>query len=753
MRTFTIVAILLFIPFSHLLAQQTASVSGYVSDSQNGETLIAANVALEGTKKGTSTNTSGYYTITNVQPGAYNLVVSYIGYQSYSQKVSLEPGENLRLDIELTPQGVQMDEIVVESEVDKEEQRNIGVAQVQTELIKEVPSVFEADVFRSVQLLPGVKAASDFSSGLYIRGGSPDQTLILLDRTTVYNPTHFFGFFSTFNPDAVKDVRLYKGGYPAEYGGRLGSVLTIYNKDGNRNEFSGSASVGLLASRFSIEGPFKKGSYMLAVRRSTLEPLLAALRQSQDNIPESFYFLDLNGKVNVDADPNNKFSLAFYSGIDNLLFPFSEDASIKLNYGNQTVSSTWTHIFSNKVFSHFTVTGSRYFNFPSFNIATTPFERSNNIYDFSVKGDIEYHPNDRHSVSTGIWSGIMTLKVQDTFDGEDTFSSRIQSNYLSVYAQDEWAITNQLDLTAGLRLNGFSEGNYWKLAPRLSLEYRPIEEIRLQAAYGRYNQFLTLISNEAFSGFDTWLTTDNGVQPAYGDQYVLGAKTQPWEGYGIDMELYYRTMEDLFDLNPFIPDVAGLDYAELFRFGTGYAYGVELKFERQIGRLTGFMGYTFSVSRRKYPGFNTPVGKPQNARFFPPKYDRKHDVNLVMNYRLSERWKASAVFNYSTGQAYTKPLGRTLAFDYPTESQPLDVLVIGKVNASRLPAYHRLDVGFTRSGSFFGLGDAQWQFQLINVYSRRNIWFYNYDFDENPIEREDVTMLPILPNISYTVNF
>ncbi|MDZ7690738.1 MAG: TonB-dependent receptor [Balneolaceae bacterium] len=492
---------------------------------------------------------------------------------------------------------------------------------------------------------------------------------------------------------------------------------------------------------------------MLAVRRSTLEPILAVLQQSQENIPESFYFLDLNGKVNYDANSNNKLSLAFYSGTDDLVFPFADDASIKLNYGNQTVSSTWTHIFSNKVFSNFTVTGSRYFNFPSFNIAETPFKRSNNIYDFSVKGDIEYQPNDRHSVSTGFWSGIMTLKIQDVFDGQNTFNSRIQSNYTSVYAQDEWEISDQFELTAGLRLNGFSEGNYWELAPRISLEYQPVQQVRLQAAYGRYNQFLTLISNEAFSGFDTWLTTDDGVEPAYGDQFVLGAKTLPWEGYGLDLEVYYRTMRDLFDLNPFIPDVAGLDYPELFRFGKGHAYGTELMFERRAGRLTGFLGYTFSVSRRKYPGFNTPIGQPQNARFFPPKYDRKHDINLVMNYQLSQRWDVSAVFNYSTGQAYTKPLGRTQAIDFPTESQPLDALIIGKVNASRLPAYHRLDVGFNRSGSFFGLGDAEWQFQLINLYSRRNVWFYNFNVEENPIEREEVTMLPILPNISYTVNF
>ncbi|MDZ7690739.1 MAG: TonB-dependent receptor [Balneolaceae bacterium] len=225
MRIFSLTILIYALQVLPALAQEPASINGYVTDSETGETLIAANIALEDTRKGTSTNTSGYYTITNIEPGTYNVIVSYIGYQNYRQEISLASGEYLRLDIELTPEGVQMEEIVVESQGEKEEQKNIGVAQVQTELIKEVPSVFEADVFRSIQLLPGVKAASDFSSGLYIRGGSPDQTLILLDRTTVYNPTHFFGFFSTFNPDAVKDVRLYKGGYPAEYGGRLGSVL------------------------------------------------------------------------------------------------------------------------------------------------------------------------------------------------------------------------------------------------------------------------------------------------------------------------------------------------------------------------------------------------------------------------------------------------------------------------------------------------------------------------------------------------
>ena len=502
-----LLAVIFLLPYA-LFAQQSASINGYVSDAQTGETLISANIAIQDSRKGTSSNTSGYFSLQNIDPGSYTIIATYVGYQQYEQEITLKPGQSRRLDIKLQPAGVQLEEVVVESEREQEEQRDIGIAQLQTQLINDLPSVGQTDVFRSLQLLPGVKAASDFSSGLYIRGGSPDQTLILLDRTTVYNPSHFFGFFSTFNPDAVKDVRLYKGGYPAQYGGRLGSVLTIYNKDGNRNEFQGSVTMGLLSSRASVEGPFDNGngSYMFAVRRSTLEPALAILQNTTENIPESFYFLDLNGKLNYNAGTNDKVSLAFYTGSDNLNFPFATDAGIDLNYGNQTLSSTWTHIFSDKVFSNFTLTGSRYFNYPSINLASTPIDRSNNIYDFSLKGDIEYLPNSDHEISSGFWIGNLTLKLQDSFDGEETFSSRIQTQYGSLYLQDKWDINEQWIATPGLRLEGFTEGQYVRLEPRMSLEYRPTNRIRLQAAYGRYNQFLTLISNEAFTGFDVWRT-------------------------------------------------------------------------------------------------------------------------------------------------------------------------------------------------------------------------------------------------------
>lgn len=735
-------------------AQSSSSINGYITDSETGETLISANIALLEINRGTSTNTSGYYSITNITPGTYTLVASYIGYRQFEQEVELTGDETQRIDIEMIPAGVELEALVVESQAEREEQRNIGTTQISTELIKNLPPVIEPDVFRSVQLLPGVKAANDFSSGLYVRGGSPDQTLILLDETTVYNPSHFFGFFSTFNPDAVKDVRLYKGGYPASYGGRLGSVLTVFNKDGNRNETRGSVSLGLLASRISAEGPTGSGSWMLAFRRSTLEPVLAVLRGTTDNVPDSFYFYDINGKLNFDATDNDRLSLAFYTGTDKVLFPFGEDASIGLNYGNRTISGQWRKILSDKLFLKTTATGSRYFNNPEFSIAGTQFERTNNVYDFSLKSDLQYTPNEKHTISTGFWAGNLILRFNDSFDNQETSANRIQSRYASFYLQDEWKPANRWILNGGVRLNRFSEGDYLRLAPRLSAEFRPNSKIRLQAAYGRYYQFLTLITNEAFSGFDLWLTTDEGVPPAYGDQFVLGAKTIPFEGYGLDIEFYYRTMRDLFELDPFTGDAAGLDYRDLFRFGDGFAYGAELFFEKQVGRLTGFVGYTFGVTRRKFPGFNTDItmSNPE-ARFYPPKYDRLHDANIVLNYRLSQRWSTSAVFSYGTGQAYTEPLGRTEFPGVPWGNMDRESFTIGRLNASRLPSYHRMDVAFSRAGNFFGLGEAEWSFQIINIYSRRNTWFYNYDFDENPVERTEVTLLPILPSLSYTVNF
>ena len=490
---------------------QPAAVHGTVRDAASGETLIQATVLAEGFGTGAATNAQGFYAIAGLPAAEVTLVASFVGYEAVRRTVTLAPGERRTVDFALRPAGIEGGEVIVESEAPLEEEKAIGVQQVPIRLIQQIPSAVENDLFRALQMLPGIKAANDFSSSLYIRGGSPDQTLILLDETTVYNPSHFFGFFSTFNTDAIKDVRVFKGGYPAEYGGRLGSVIDVHNRDGNRNALDGKLSLGLLASRVNAEGPVRigaaRGSWFLALRRSTLEPLLAALRETEDFVPDGFYFFDANGKLNLDLSPRDRLSVAGYAGVDDVDFPFAESARFTLRYGNRTGSARYTRIFSDRVFTTLRLTTSRYFSFPEANVAGTVLRQRNTIDDVSVKGDVEWLARPSVELKGGFWGGRLTLRLNNRFDGQETLDSRIASTYAAGYAQARLRPTPAWTVTAGLRANAFSSGGYLHLEPRLEVARAFGERVLVQAAYGRYYQHLSLVSNEAFSGFDTWVTT------------------------------------------------------------------------------------------------------------------------------------------------------------------------------------------------------------------------------------------------------
>lgn len=752
-----VLATLLLLGLAPEARAQTASVSGTVRDAASGETLILANVVIEGTTQGASTNAQGFYSLAGIPAGEVTLVASYVGYEPSRQTLILEPRQRQRVDFSLTPSAMAAGEVVVEAQVPLGEERAIGLQEIPIRLIQQIPSAVEDDLFRSLQLLPGMKPASDFSSRLYIRGGSPDQTLILLDQTTVYNPTHFFGFFSTFNVDAIKDVRVWKGGYPAEYGGRLGSVIDVYNRDGNRNRYAGRVSLGLLASRASAEGPLRiggrEGAWFVAGRRSTLEPLLAAFRQTEENLPESFYFYDFNAKVNLDLSPNDRLSIAGYAGLDDVVFPFAENARFDLRYGNQTGSLRYTRIASDRIFLTLRATGSRYANFPSALIAGTEFGRENIITDLSLKGDVEWIASRDIGLKGGFWGGQMNLSLEDRFDRRTTFASRIESRYASAYGEITWK-PRPWNLVAGVRTQYFSNGAFFRLEPRLAAERYFSDRVVLQAAYGRYYQFLALISNEAFTGFDVWVTSDTGVPPAYGDQFTIGLKTRPTDRYSFDVEAYYRTLRDLFELDPRIQDASGVDYPNLFRFGEGYAAGLELLLERRRGRVTGFVGYTLGITQRRFAGaggepFNPdPVtGEPQ---LYSPKYDRLHDLSAVANYDLGRRWSLTGAFVYATGQAFTRVTGHYQVGTLPGADS--GTIVTSGYNRARLPPYHRMDLGVTRTGRFFGIGDFEARVQAINIYSRRNLWFYFLDRSENPIALNPVRQLPLLPNLSLTVD-
>ncbi len=741
-------------------AQDPGTISGYVRDATTGETLLQANVIVQGTGRGAATNNDGYYTIQDLSPGTYTLLFSYVGYRTRTDTVQLSAGEERRLDVALSPADVQGEEVVVTGEQGGQ-RPSLGVDEVETALIEQLPAVLQPDVFRTLQLLPGVKTASDYSSNLYIRGGSPGQNLVLLDGTPVYNPTHFFGFFSTFNPDAIKDVQLYKGAYPATYGGRLGGVVDIRNKDGNRRGTTGGLSAGLLASRAYLEGPYggtgesANGSYMVAVRRSTLEPVLAALRSTgTEGIPDAFAFYDVNAKINYDAGPDDQLSLALYGGQDRLDLQFQEAGRFDIDYGNQTFSANWTHLFGNQVFSTLQVTGSRYRSTPVATIANTQFEQTNGVNDLSVNADVEYTPNATHALKGGAQWSTLSFELREAFDDSLRFDQDLRGQQAALYLQDTYTPTDAWTVEAGLRGSYFSRGDFWRVSPRLSVEYAVSPSVRLQAAYGRYHQYLTLETSQLFTGFDTWLMTDRGVPPSASDQLAVGITAQVGRAWRAEIEAYGRTLSDLFREDPFSRDEAGVPYAERFQFGTGRAYGLEVLLRRQSGRLTGLLSYTLGRTERRFPNLNESAdGTPQ---YYTPKYDRTHDLTVVGNYRLSDAWRLTGTFSYSTGQPYTRPAQQYRLQDDPTQARSEERTVLrSPFNAARLPAYHRLDIGATRSGSLFGVAEYKLRLQLINAYARRNVWFYQYDSpDDGTLERNTIPQIPVpIPNLSFSLTF
>lgn len=737
---------------------QEATVRGTITDARSGEPLALANVMIEGTAIGTSADAGGRYLLRQVPPGEVVLVVSHVGYAPSRRRLRVAPGEAASADFALRPADFEPGELVVEAEVPLREERALGLQQMPIQLVRRIPSAIEDDLFRSLQLLPGVKTASDFSSRLFIRGGSPDQTLILLDRTPVYNPSHFFGFFSIFNIDAIEDVRVWKSAYPVRYGGRLGSVIDVTTRGAERARFGGGVSVGLLASRLRAEGPVRlagiPGGVFVAARRSTLEPLLAALRQLEDNIPESFYFYDLNARLDLEPGPGHRLTASFYTGLNDVVFPFAEGARFDLVYGNRLGTLRYRRIFLDRLVADVQASASRYWSYPFAEVAGTSFERENTITDLSLRADAEWLGSDRLTVRGGVAAGSLSRRLNDRFDGRPTLQATTANAYGSAYAEAAWERAPWV-LTGGMRAEYFSRGGYLRFGPRVSVERYLGENVLLQAAYGRYHQFLSLVSNEVFTGFDVWVTAAEGVPPAFGDQFTLGIKTRPGPAYAVDVELYYRTMRDLFELDPRLQDLVGVEYPDLFRTGEGYAAGFEVLLERRRGALTGFVAYTLGVTQRRFVGPRGEAFNPDPVtgapRLFSPKFDRRHDLAVVANYELGRGWSLTGAFVYASGQAYTRVSGHYAVPTLP--GVDAGVVVTTGFNRARLPAYHRLDLGLTREGRLLGVADYELRIQAINAYSRRNMWFYFLDQRSNPIELRPARQLPILPNISFSVDF
>ncbi|MCA9726881.1 MAG: TonB-dependent receptor [Candidatus Eisenbacteria bacterium] len=716
-----------------------ATVSGFVRSASSGEALDFANVFLRGTPYGDMANEKGYYVITGVPAGSYEIAFSFMGYALETQEMVLTEDQELSLSVELTPNPIQMEEFEVKAG-ESDLLLQTSKVTLRTSELTTIPKVGEADLFRAVQSLPGVATLSDFSSGLYVRGGSADQNLILLDDVDVYNPSHLFGFFSTFNVDAVKTVDLQKSGYPARYGGRLSSLLDVRNRDGNRKEYQGVGRVSLIASSATVEGPWSKGSWMLSGRHTYIEPLA---RAADVDFPYKFY--DVHGKLNYDLARGDHTSVSLFRSRDRLDWD-RKTLDLLLDWGNDTGSIQWTHLFNPRLFSHFTVGGSSFTSTGEIAFQDFAFRLRNEVRDWAMKGNLSYTPSADHLIDFGFEGKALDFDFVRAAGEEQELRFAYQGTYAALYGQDSWRLSPRWQIQPGLRLEYYSEGDYFRLGPRLSVRRKINETTAVHATYGRYYQFLNLVSEEGASFADMWFPVDRTLDPGRADHYIFGVDLGPYDAFDLSVEVYYKDYLNLVEFSEefgrsLIDENATLD--EAFDTGNGSAYGGELYLRNHVGGFDGWIGYAYGKSQRTIQGFNY-------GREYDPQYDRRHAVTIMQSRSLGRGWMLQTNFRYGSGQPTTLAAGRYTVRDIT--GREYDVALPGEYHGYRLPDFHRLDIGISRAWHPKGL-TVEPSLEIINVYNHENVYLRQYDLTKNPAEYEDVTMLPFLPTVGVSVRF
>ena len=728
----------------------SAIISGFVKDSASGETIIGATVRVRTLKLGAITNKSGFFSL-HLPSGVPVLIeVSSLGYRTWKLTVTLQPDEQRKFTILLPVQSMTGEDITVESSEERERQEpQVSRISITPKEVQDLPKIGQGDLFRILQFLPGVQTSSEISSGLYIRGGSPDQNLILLDGSVLYNPSHFFGFFSTFNPDAIKDVELIKGGFPAEYGNRLSAVLNVTDIEGDRNQTQGKVDLGLISSSATIQTPVGTGALVLAGRRTYIDALLNVTGLTQSLGLPDYYFYDLNAKLTQNPSPNDKIVFSGYYGSDNLTFSANTAVNnIALQYGNRAGGAEWTHVFGSELFTNLDLSASNFNSVFTIGSSAQPFNWTNAIDNYTARASIDYFPNPEHNIQSGIEATAYktTLLIQA---GTNPPNANVDLTpfYGAAYVQDEWKpamsgyVDDPLAIMGGLRVDQISSNPEIGIDPRLSARYILTPAITLKASAGIYHQYLKLATNDIIPIFDIWLPDDNTQPPEKAFQYVLGISTVPFENYTLDVEGYYKDMKNLVELQPNVRTGSTLN--DIFFVGNGTAYGVEFFLQKQVGKLTGWLGYTLAWTWRTFPQIN-------NGQPFPPTYDRRNDFDLVATYHLNDRWTIGATFTYGTGQAYTQITA--LAPDAENEGRaiPID----GNMNALRLAPYNRLDLSATYAFGFFSdKRNAEFDFDIFNAYDHRNVWISTVDQSTNPATITYVKLLPILPTFGISVSF
>lgn len=758
--------------FSKSQAQTAYTISGIISDKETGETLIGATVKLEGKKQiGTVSNPYGFYSI-SIPAGEYEMTISYIGYSSVTQKLRIE--KDMKVNFQLIA-STQLQEVVVNAERRNENisSPQMGIEKLNVKDIKNIPVLFgERDILKTIQLLPGISFAGEGNSGFYVRGGSSDHNLILLDEAPVYNASHLLGFFSTFNSDAVKDVTVYKGGMPAQYGGRLASVLDIRMNDGNKNDYTAEGGIGLISSKLKLEGPIAKGksSFMLSGRR-TYADMFLALSPDSTLRGNKLYFYDFNAKTNFIIDNRNTIFVSGYFGRDRL---YVKNA-FGFDWGNATATVRWNHIYSNKLFGNTSLIYSNYDYRIESLLEDNDFKVSSIIRDFNLKQDFQYSLNN-HNLKFGlnvikhrIEPGKITSSQSSSIN-ESTIESRngLES---AIYLSDEWKTSDKITLAYGLRLSHFAmlgkgtfntydadgdiiESKYYgtneivksylNLEPRLSASFQLDEDRSVKGSYTRNTQNLHLMSNSTTtSPTDIYIMSSNNTKPEIADQVALGYFNNfANNNYEFSAELYHKWMQNQIDYKTGT-DLRGNANVEVeLLYGIGRAYGLELFLKKKYGKFNGWVGYTISRTERKFDGID-------NGRWFNAKQDRTHDLSVVGIYNASEKWTLSSAFVYNTGNAISFPEGK-----YQVDGNT--VFYYAERNGYRTPSYHRLDVSATLEGKQRKNYQSSWSFGIYNLYNRKNA--YSIDFRENkdnPTTTEIVktSLFGIIPSVTWNFKF
>ena len=766
------------------MAQEKYTISGSLRDADNGEDLIGATVLVVGQPGvGTTSNVYGFYSLT-LPKGEYTLAYSYIGFETINRKINLD--QNLKIDLELSGAltTLEMVEVSAEKKDENITSTEMSVQRIDLKEIESVPVLFgERDILKTIQLYPGVKTAGEGNAGFYVRGGAADQNLILLDEAPVYNASHLLGFFSVFNSDALKDVKLYKGGMPAEYGGRLSSVMDIKMKEGNSKKMAVSGGIGLISSKLTVEAPIvkDKGSFIVSGRRTYADLFLKLSRRS--NLRDSrLYFYDVNAKANYRLGKNDRIFASGYFGRD--VLGFSDNFGF--DWGNTTGTLRWNHIYNDKLFSNTSFIYSNYNYEIEFKSGNT-IAISSSIRDLNLKQDFDYFINNENTLKFGgnvIRHRFDPGKIQG--EGSDFKIEKRHSYESSAYVSNTQTLTSKLSATYGLRFSNFTQlgpgkindydddGNlskvinyksgevvasYNNLAPRASLTYLLDESSSLKGSYARTVQYLHLISNSTSTNpTDIWLPSSNNIKPGLADQVALGYfRNLNDNAYEFSVETYYKAMQNSIDYRDgaevtLNPSVEG----ELL-FGKGRAYGLELLLKKKEGNFTGWVSYTLSRSERKFDDIN-------DGSWFAAKQDRTHDISAVGMYSFSDRLKVSASWVYYTGNAVTFPSGK-----YVIEDEVYSLY--SERNGERMPDYHRLDLGVTLTNRPFKTKvdpvtgeqvqiprrfESSWNFSVYNAYSRSNAYSITFRTNEDdPTRNEAVrtTLFRIIPAISYNFKF